>query len=104
MPYQIKVDGNTWRTDDLTLDEAIQIEIDADTNWGLINPFKSAKDAKAVLTAFMGRTDGRAGALNRVGKMTLTQILECIDIVEDDRPEQFEEGIPSDPKEPSTAT
>lgn len=94
MPFEVKIDGNTFRTDDLTLNEAIQIEADANTNWGLINPFRSAEDAKAVIVAFLTRSTGRPVALERVGTMTVKATLECIDIVEDDRPDAFEEGIP----------
>lgn len=103
MPFQVTLDGQKFRTDDLTLNECIQVESDADTNWALINPFRSAVDAKAVIVAFMSRSLGRDGALERVGNMSLKAVLEHLDVVEDDRPDSFEEGLP-DPKEPSTAT
>lgn len=104
MPVELTIDGKTFRTDELTLDEAAQIEKDAGTSWLSINPFQSANQCRAIIVAFLTRDVGREAAQAQAGAMTLTETLDALKAVGDDMPGEFEDGVP-DPKaeaEPET--
>lgn len=102
MPYEVTFGDDKWRTDDLTLDEAIGIEKVTGRSWMLISPFKSAEDAKAVLVAFLARSMDRGTAEAKVGALSLREVLDSIAVVPDDLPEVYEEGLPKAGGDPGT--
>lgn len=108
MRYQVSVDGKSWVTEDLTLDEAIEVEAETGESWLFLNPIRSAKHAKAILTRFLAREHGLDAARDRVGAMSVTDVLDCVDRAEsDDRPAEHRDGVPvvdpkAEPDEPAT--
>jgi hypothetical protein len=111
MPFQVKLDSGTFLTDDLTMAEAIQIEKDTRHTWANINPFRSADDCKAIMVAFLSRPVDKGGlgsrdvATAKVDNMSVKQVLEAIDVVSDDLPESYKDGLPlGEPDGPSTAS
>lgn len=91
-----------FTTDDLTLDEAIEVERDTGETWLRLNPYRSAVHAKAILAAFLARTVGADEARRRVGEMSVSAVVDSIDVVDDDLPSMFEGGIPKGEGEPQT--
>lgn len=94
MPFQVSLGDQKWRTDDLTLDEAIGIEKVTGRSWMQINPFRSAEDVKAILVAFLSRTMDPAAATAKIGGLSIQEVLDGVDVVKDDTPDMYEEGIP----------
>lgn len=98
MPFQVTVEGvGSFLTDDLTLAEAIAIEKATGHSWYEINPFRSAVDCQAIIVAFLSRTLGEDVARKQVDGMALRDVLAAVDVVADDRPQSYAEGMP-DPK------
>lgn len=97
---KVTVDGREYTTDDLTLDEAVQIEAETGETWLRMTPTKSAKCARAILTALHARTIGAEAARVKVGSMTSNEALDAmhVDLENDDTlPDVYENGRP-DPK------
>lgn len=94
MPFRVSFAGQDWRTDDLTLDEAIRIEAATGKSWMLINPFHSATDCKAIIVAFLARGTDEATAQAKVGSLSLREVLESVDVVKDDLPDLYQDGLP----------
>lgn len=103
MPFEVSFGDQKWRTDDLTLDEAIGIEKVTGRSWMQVNPFVSAEDCKAIMVAFLSREmDGQA-AEAKVGALSLGEVLDSINLVKDDLPDEYADGIPKGEGGPSTA-
>lgn len=103
MPFRVSVEGESYLTDDLTLDEAIAIEAATGHSWVDVNPFRSAEDCKAIMVAFLARTAGADEARRRVGALSLKAVMSSVDVVPDDLPDAFEGGLPLAEAAPSTA-
>lgn len=105
MPYEVVVEGKKYRTDDLTLDEAIAIDVETKSTWGAILPLRSASDAKAVIRAFLlrDRTPEEAEAI--LSTFTAGKAVQAINPVADDLPDEYEDGLPKaeDGQETSTS-
>ena len=95
MPFEIRFEGNTWRTEDLTLDEAIRIEQKTGRSWLRINPFAYGADAAEIIAMFLVRTgEDVESARTRVGKLSLKELVGCFNVVPDDLPDTFQDGVP----------
>lgn len=95
MPFEIRFEGNTWRTEDLTLDEAIRIEQKTGRSWLRINPFAYGQDAAEIIAMFLARSGEDVNtARDRVGKLKLSEIVDCFHVVPDSLPESFRDGLP----------
>jgi hypothetical protein len=81
-------------TDDLTLDEMVVVEEECGATWVRFNPFLSSKHARAGLVAFVARSIGRDEAARKVGALSVKEAVACFEVVPDDLPEVFEDGIP----------
>jgi hypothetical protein len=103
MPFQVTFGDQSWRTDDLTLDEAIGIEKITNHSWMQINPFVSAEDCKAIMVAFLSREMDPSAAETKVGSLSLREALNSVEIVKDDLPDLYQDGIPKAGAGPSTA-
>ena len=103
MSYRVTIDGHSWLTDDLTLDEACAIEEETGTTWHVMEPINSAKIAKSILSHFLAREMGLMMARGRVGIMTITETLACIteDKAKSTEPAPKAEEPTSDSPEPS---
>lgn len=106
MPYVLTVDGAKFNTDDLTLDESIDIETETDSSWVLINPFRSARHFKAIARVAMkraGRNDAEIASY--LSALTVTEALDSVELVtEDDLPSIYEDGVPDPKAEDETPT
>ena len=102
MPFEVSFGDQKWRTDDLTLDEAIAIEKVTGRSWMQINPFASAEDCKAIIVAFLGREMDEQAAAAKVGALSLGEVLDSINVVKDDLPSEYADGLPKEEGGPST--
>ena len=104
MAWKIEVDGKTFRTDDLTLDEALLVEEATGLTWTALNPLRSAKDCRAVVRAFLLRSHGEAEAEAILKKLKASAIVESINVADDDLPDSYADGLPNPEGAPSTPT
>jgi hypothetical protein len=106
VPFVFTVDGQKVRSDDLTLDEIITVEQTAGVGWYQLNPVESAVQCRAFLVQIHARTRTREEAEKLVGGMTAREAAAGIDFTEDDdRPIEFDDGMPVvDPKEGTAAS
>ena len=95
--------GDSWLLDDLTLDEFAVIEDEVDVTWVRFNPLVSSKQARAVLTAFLARSIGHEEAARKIGVLSIKEAAACFEVVREDLPEVYEEGLPKEEAGPSTA-
>jgi hypothetical protein len=102
MPFRVSFGGQNWRTDDLTLDEAIKVEEVTGRSWMEINPFRSAQDCKAIVVAFLSREMDAKAAEAKVGGLSLREVLDSVDVVKEDLPDLYQDGIPKEGDGPST--
>jgi hypothetical protein len=102
MPFEVSFGDQKWRTDDLTLDEAISIEKVTGRSWMQVNPFVSAEDCKAIMVAFLAREMDPQAAEAKVGGLSLGEVLDSIKHVKDDLPDEYVEGLPKGEGGPST--
>lgn len=111
MPYSVKIDGKVYNTDDLTLDECIEVEKyvrrldpEAPRTWGSLMPLRSAVDCKAVMRVFLLRERTPAEADAFLSTLTAGKAVDAVDKVEDDLPDEYEDGLPKAEGEPETTT
>lgn len=94
MAIRVSFGGDSWTTDDLTLDEFAVIEEQTGAVWVNFNPFISSKHARAALTAFLARTLGRDEAASKIGGLSIKEAVACFEVVPDDLPNLYEDSIP----------
>lgn len=98
MAYKVSIDGESWLTDELTLDEACSIEDETGVSWHYMEPLNSAKLAKAIIARFLARRVGDVAlAQARLGGMTVTEILACIEKVEQPKKKAAAKRAPKAP-------
>ncbi len=103
MPVVVTVDGRQFSVDDLTLDEAVEIEKVCGVTWLNINPFRSAEQCRAIISMFLRRDLGPEEAAKRVGALSVGDALDSIKSVDgDDLPDTFVDGVPKAGAEPAT--
>lgn len=95
--------GESWLLDDLTLDEFGLIEDEVAVTWIRFNPFLSSKHARAALTAFLARTMGPEEAARKIGGLSIKEAAGCFEVVPEDLPDVYEEGLPKEEAGPSTS-
>ena len=99
--YKITLpDGHgSFVVDDLTLAEAAQVEQETGESWLLMNPVKSASQARAIMTRFLARSLGEEKARATVDGMSIRAYADSVEKVDDDRPDEYRDGSPVvDPK------
>lgn len=94
MPFRVSVEGQSFLTDDLTLDEACSIEAALGVDWGRINPLSEAKHCRAIVAAFLSRSCAVDEAAKKAGALSVRDALSAIEWVSDDRPDSYEDGLP----------
>lgn len=104
MAFEITIEGEAYRTDDLTLDEAVAVEKATGTSWLYINPLRSAADCRALMVAFLCRTRSKGDAEAIVQKLGMRQAIDAVKRVEQDLPDEYEDGLPKAVGDPSTPT
>lgn len=107
MAFQVTLDGKTYSTDSLTLDEAEILEGECGKTWLELNPVRTSKEFRATARVFLARDHTPADVDRIVNGFTIAMAMEAVVWVEgDDLPKVFEDGMP-DPKaegSPSTST
>ena len=88
--------GDSWMVGDLTLDEFAAIEEATRASWVTFNPLLSAKQARAALTALVARSVGYDEAARKIGAMSIREAVDCFEVVRDDMPEVYSDGIPKE--------
>lgn len=98
--WAVTTPGGQVRIGDLPLDVVCQLEGDTETEWWQIaaHPYRSAKVAKAVYLACCAHVGCEPAAL------TLRDITETFETVEEDLPTLYEGGIPKADSEDAAPT
>ncbi len=104
MAFELTVAGEVFRSDDLTIDEAVAIEKATGTSWLYLNPLRSGETFRAMAVAFLRRTKTPAEAEAIVGKLGLRDAIAAVKVVEEDLPDEYEDGLPKAEGDPSTPT
>jgi hypothetical protein len=108
VPWVLTFDGQVYREADLTIDEAERMENASNTTWRFINPLRSAKHARVILSTFLVTRGGMSAeeATAKVGALKVTDFLDLYSDEEEDAdlPTQFEDGFPQSADGTSTAT
>jgi hypothetical protein len=104
MPFELSLNGATYRTDSLTLDEAERLETECGKTWLKLNPALSAKEFKATARVFLARDHAPADVDRLVSAMTVGTAMQAVAWVEDDLPTMFEDGLPKAAAGNSTGT
>jgi hypothetical protein len=93
MPWQLTLDGHRISADDMTLAECETVEEITGDDWGRLNPVLSAKHARAIATVLYRRFEPDK-AERKAAELTVKELLDAYQIVEDDLPTELVDGIP----------
>lgn len=105
MPFLFTLDGHEFTSDDLTVDEAVQIEELMGKSWLDINPVLHGSAFRAMAITFLSKHMDRKDAVAYVNAIKLNKVLDHVRWVEDDDlPESFEDGLPAPKAEEGTST
>lgn len=104
MPFEITIGGKAYRTDDLTIAEAEQLEDECGKTWLELNPLRSAKEYRATATAFLRRNLAPEVAAKEAAAITIKVAQEMVRWVDDNLPTEFRDGLPKEEGSPSTTT
>jgi hypothetical protein len=104
VPFEIIIDGHAYRTDDLTIEEAEQLEDECDQTWLTLNPMRSAKEYRATVALFLRRTRTPDVAAKEAAVISVKVAQENMRWVDDNLPTEFGDGIPKEGGSPSTIT
>lgn len=106
MPFEVTLDGKTYSTDSLTLNESDRLEEECGRTWLELNPVRSSKEFRAVARVFLARDHSPAEVEQVVASITIGEAMAAVEWVDHDLPGVFVDGMP-DPKVeggPSTTT
>jgi hypothetical protein len=104
VPFEITIDGHAYRTDDLSIEEAEQLEEECGRTWLELNPTRSAKEFRATAALFLRRTRTPEVAAKEAGAMSVKYAQDNMRWVSDNLPTEFVDGIPKEEESPSTST
>lgn len=104
MPFEITIDGKAFRTDDLTIAEAEQLEEECGQTWLTLNPIRSAKEYRATAALFLRRTRDPDVAAKEAAAITVKEAQDGTRWVDDNLPVEFADGLPKVEGSPSTTT
>jgi hypothetical protein len=97
VPYRFQVDRDVFTSDDLTLGEQCDIERRLGFKFALLDPVQEAIPRQAFIVAWLSRRMSVEEATAAADALTARQVI--VDLVEDDRPVDWSEGVPVvDPK------
>lgn len=99
MAYKVQLPDGSWHnTDDLTGFEVEAISDATGTPWSVLNPFRNISDYRAIVTAFAARDEiSDADIIEWFKERSLRSLDEGLKIAgpdDDDRPTEYEDGIP----------
>lgn len=100
MAFRVTLAEGSWSTDDLTLGEVVDIERETGESWVVMNPLRSAAQARAIIRRLLARDLGIDKATAKTDAMRVVDVVDAIEPeVKDDRPRQHVDGVPLvDPK------
>ena len=103
--WQVEWDGNTWKADDLTVDELATLADELGVDWFTIQPRLNLRHLKAVVEVMAEKNKGVAREHTRatLGAMPIAKLGEIIVDVVDDMPSEYVDGNPKE-GDPSTIT
>jgi hypothetical protein len=104
MPFELTIDGKVYRTDDLTIAEAEQLEEECGQTWLALNPMRSAKEFRATAALFLRRSRDPEVAAKEAAAITIKVAQENMRWVDDNLPTEFADNIPKVGGSPSTTT
>lgn len=80
----------------MTIEQAEQVETLTGTTWLRINPYASAKHAKALLAVlYAARTDASYDdVVAKVGALPVTDYLDMVKTDDEDLPSEYTDGFP----------
>lgn len=102
MGWQFVFDGETYRDDDITLDQAERLEAATGSTWFTLAPLASAKHARVIIGLLVSDHTGKPveDIEGQLKSMTVNAIFDLFSPAEDDLPSEFTEGIPQEGGEP----
>lgn len=94
--WKFTYEGTEYLSVDLTLGGAEKVEELAGTTWLAFNPYRSAKQASALLAVLVAEGTGRTveEVRGELAAMKVDDILGCLEVVEDDLPVEYRDGNP----------
>lgn len=104
MPWRLTLCGETFREDELTVQQAYDIEDATGLNWREIHPLNSAKVALELgVLLLAGRTGiTPAEAREKIGALGMNEWLDAYKAVSDDLPTAWNGDVPLSEGEDST--
>jgi predicted ArsR family transcriptional regulator len=94
--WQIRFEDRAHREDDLTIEMAERIEEIVGEDWARLNPLRSAKHARAMLTVMHAAATGESEATveKRVKPLRINEFVKMMQPAEDDLPVMYADGNP----------
>lgn len=94
--WRIEFDGHVLRESELTIEQAEQVESLTGSTWLRINPYTSAKHAKALLAVlYAARTSSSYDdVVAKIGAIPVAEYLDMVKADEDDLPTEYTDGFP----------
>ncbi len=95
--WQLVYQGETYHESALTMAEAETIEEFLGLSWLMINPVRSARQARGILAVLHAARTGRSRdeVFAEIGELTTEQfVVGCLSFVDDDIPGSFTDGFP----------
>jgi hypothetical protein len=98
MPWQINFDSNVWDEESLTIGECELIEEQTGEGWFNINPLRTAKHCRVIISVLLQTRNGleKAEAEGKVRSTPANQLLDGqgIKFVDSSLPDEYENGNP----------
>ena len=102
MSWLITVDGVKFNSDDMTVEELGEVEKISGVPWSIANPLREVTVAKAFVAVALLRVDGDHAA-DKLAGLTLRDLKDAFEWVDDEGQGVEEELDPSAPPPPSTS-
>lgn len=104
MPFKITVEGESFTTLDLSIDELCEVEEVTGRTWWELNPAASARDFRAFAIVWLTRKHGKELARAKVGALNYVAALDAVEFQSDsDLPDVYENNIPKKGGAPGTS-
>lgn len=104
MPFELVLDGHTYNTDHLRLDDAVALEKTLEKKWTELNPLASAAEFQAFALVCLKQDHPADVAAKIVADLSLGAALAAAKWVKDDLPDVYEDGHPKAGGGSSTTT
>jgi hypothetical protein len=102
--FALRYDGNLLRSGDMTGREVVDLERALGVGYLDIRPGSNVAHRMAMLAVFLRREHDEAETEKILDGLSLRDLDRMIEVVEDDLPTLFEDGIPKEEAEVTTRT